>query len=442
MDNAHEAPEGPRPRERKPGGWVDGLKNKGTKDRPRWYCRYVGADGRQHEKATKQPSKDLARDYLVQIQARVARGEVGLVQTGPKEKRQKHATLGDLLAEFCDKVDTPKIRKLHRYKIAARSVVKQHIKPDPIHARPASEVRPAEVRGFQRRLLDKGLAPGTVNTVLRYLGAAYSWGREAEFIPSIVSPTAAVQRLAVTPLDDCYSLTEIHRLFTFMATKDPPEFCGRSLYPLVWACAYTGARRGELMGLTWPHVHLDAVVPYIEIRYSYQDATKTGRTWACPIHPEWLPELRRWAAECPKTEAQSVFPVESLTRARRLKGWRRPNNHDLLGLPRLLGAADVHIPVNRTELEGRDPARKVFHAFRHSLTTIAGDQGLDVDIISRCLGHSTGKTSAPSTANYLHPSRGRIYAEFSRLTLQPPPEAGVSRLDDKRRRSLASVGPE
>ena len=66
------------------------VNNRGTKDHPNYYCRYVDLDGKRKQVRTKQPTKALAMRFLADIESRVARGEPGI----PDRKKQhaKHIT--------------------------------------------------------------------------------------------------------------------------------------------------------------------------------------------------------------------------------------------------------------------------------------------------------------------------------------------------------------
>jgi integrase len=57
-----------------------------------------------------------------------------------------------------------------------------------------------------------------------------------------------------------------------------------SLYPLVAFLAYSGARKGEALGLHWHDVDLASQL--VAIRYSYKGTTKSGRHRTVPISPE------------------------------------------------------------------------------------------------------------------------------------------------------------
>src|SRR5690242_12807985 len=51
--------------------------NRGTKDAPNWYVGYR-ANGRWVYKASRQPTKALAKRWVAEIESRIARGQVGI----------------------------------------------------------------------------------------------------------------------------------------------------------------------------------------------------------------------------------------------------------------------------------------------------------------------------------------------------------------------------
>ncbi|HNK47017.1 MAG TPA: hypothetical protein PKL17_19695, partial [Pseudomonadota bacterium] len=67
--------------------------NRGTKDRPQWYCRYVDLDGKRKHRPTHQPSKALAMRFVAEVEARVARGLVGIPEKHSPERQGKALTL-------------------------------------------------------------------------------------------------------------------------------------------------------------------------------------------------------------------------------------------------------------------------------------------------------------------------------------------------------------
>lgn len=62
--------------------------------------------------------------------------------------------------------------------------------------------------------------------------------------------------------------------------------------PMIWTGLYTGLRKGELLGLRWIDVHLDAM--RIDVNRSYGGLPKSGKPRYLPLHPDLAPVLRTW----------------------------------------------------------------------------------------------------------------------------------------------------
>jgi hypothetical protein len=51
---------------------------RGTRSDPRWFVKYKDVDGRWKMRLSKQPTKETAKKYLAQVEARVAKGKIGI----------------------------------------------------------------------------------------------------------------------------------------------------------------------------------------------------------------------------------------------------------------------------------------------------------------------------------------------------------------------------
>ena len=102
--------------------------NRGSKDRPRWYCRYVDTDGKRKQRATHQPNKKDALRFLGQIEERIAQGKVGIVEPTPAELERTTVTVRELVARFLGDVEDvpgyapPRIKSIERYRRDAHSL--------------------------------------------------------------------------------------------------------------------------------------------------------------------------------------------------------------------------------------------------------------------------------------------------------------------------------
>jgi hypothetical protein len=88
--------------------------NRGTKDRPNWYVSYKDSNGKRKCSPTGQPTKKLAEHYRAEVEARIARGIIGIPE--PETKPQAVLTVGQLIERFLSEYVGPKVRKLDQYK--------------------------------------------------------------------------------------------------------------------------------------------------------------------------------------------------------------------------------------------------------------------------------------------------------------------------------------
>jgi integrase len=81
--------------------------------------------------------------------------------------------------------------------------------------------------------------------------------------------------------------------------------------------AFTGLRRKELAEVCWGDVHLDSLIPYVQLR---AEQTKTGEAIALPLHPFIVDELKSLMPGMPETKLFSFLPegrtmLKDLTKA-------------------------------------------------------------------------------------------------------------------------------
>lgn len=375
--------------------------NRGTKNRPNYYCRYLDSDGKRKCRATHQPTKELARRFLTEIEARIARGQIGMPDPTPSERQQQALTVGELFERFLSEYSRPRIRNLAGYRAQARSAYNQRIKPYPIAGMEAAKVRPPQLAALRDALARDGFSAGTINGVLRWLSTAFTWAITAELVP-IRNPLTGVERMGEVPLDEHYSLDEVQ---TLLALPNLP--------PMVAAALYTGMRKGELFGLSWDCVRFD--LGSIEVKRSFKGPPKSGRPRTIPLHPELAPILRAWRQRCPDTPERLVFPVVTAS------GPRMGVVNDGDDIRLLLQAQGC-----------RHDFRRPWHAFRHTFATLFCESGGAPDALERILGHSSAGNRI--TANYIHASLDYVARELGKLRLAPPAPAGILQLDAARRR--------
>ncbi len=185
---------------------------------------------------------------------------------------------------------------------------------------------------------------------------------------------------------------------------------------MIATALYCGLRKGELFGLRWIDLALDA--GRIDVNRSYKGLPKSGKARHLPLNPELTVILRTWREQCPPTEDGFVFPVEAAPGR-----FRMGAKEDGLRLNELLRDAKCHVPA------------KPWHALRHTFASHFIMAGGNILTLQRLLGHADLKM----TQRYAHLAPGFMAAEVARMTFAAPRPADVADLGDERRRRMADA---
>ena len=363
--------------------------NRGTKDRPNYYCRYVDLDGKRKQVRTKQPTKALAMRFLADIESRVARGEPGI----PDRKKQhaKHISVRELVTRFLTEYNPPRLRDRARYIAEIKSNFQARLLPFPIADMAAASVKKQDVAAY-RDALRKSYANGTINLSLSKLSLLFSWAIDSELIDC--RNPCRVQRMITTPSEEHYTREHVERLLS-------PEH----LDPMVATALYTAMRIGELYGLRWDCVRFD--ISAIVVKASFTGLPKNGKARTIPIHAELVPILTAWREQSPQTAQGLVFPVKTRT------GYHMGSNDDGRRIRPSLEAANVPSTF-----------RNPWHAMKHTASTLMAESGVHPSAIDIITAHSSGTNRI--TAAYTHVTNlAFLSRELAKMTLKPRESAQI-----------------
>lgn len=181
-------------------------------------------------------TKGAAEAHLVDLLGKQARGETIDPDTTP---------VADYLVSWIDgRGDELAPLSVTQY----RSVVKNHVRGSTLGGLPLGKVRRADIRSHEKELAAKGLSPATVNVIRAVLSRAFGDAIEDNLIG--VDPT-----IGKRPRQGAGETRRSERRFTVWTPDELRTLLGAASgdrLEALWRLAVaSGARRGELLGVTW-----------------------------------------------------------------------------------------------------------------------------------------------------------------------------------------------
>jgi integrase len=293
-----------------------------------------------------------------------ANADQGLVYDAAK------LTTGEYLtAWLADSVkDTVRQRTYERYE----SLVRVHIVPTLGRVK-LKNLTPAHVRGFYREKLDSGLAPRSVLHIHRTLSKALKQAVDDGLMPR----NAAASVRPPQPRKEEIQPLSREQVHTFLKAVS-----GDRLEALYVVAITAGLRRGELLGLKWEDLDLDAGM--LQVRRTLSE-TSSGHIF-----------------EAPKSgKGRGVRLTQRATAA--LRNHRKLQLEEKLQLGSLWEENGlIFASETGTPIQGRNmmrhfkirldraglPSTFRFHDLRHTCATLLLRQGVHVKFVQELLGHS------------------------------------------------------
>jgi integrase len=354
-----------------------------------WYIRYVDLDGRRKQRASHQPTKQLARKLLVEIEARIARGQVGLPALSAEKPRE--LTVAELCERYVTLYSRPRIKDIQVYRVEQRSALKRIL---PVFGeRLAGSLTRADIARL-RDQLSLRYKPNTVRSTLRPLSTAYSWAKR-EGLLDCANPCVGVEHAPRESLLEFLDKDEVGRLLVRLQeqARTYNGFRDWLLYATVALTVRTGLRKGELFGLRWQDV--DLKTRRLDVARSYRTLPKSGQVRHLRLPIQLVPLLGEWRTRCPATPEGLVFPVPVMNQKRLRMG----RKIDMLGLPEALAALGVR------------PLRRHWHALRHTFASHFIMAGGNILTLQKILGHADIKL----TLIYAHLAPDFLGEEMDRI---------------------------
>lgn len=177
----------------------------------------------------------------------------------------------------------------------------------------------------------------------------------------VESPLAHLRTKPVSPKSrDAFTPAELKKI---------GEHADDFMRPIFVVGMYTGLRLGDICGLKWTEVDLDA-------GWIRKEMNKTGETVSIPI----MPVLGVYITELPRHDgAQYVLPEQQQMHTDNPSGIS-------YRVKKLLQALGI---TSRSTVNGRQRSTKDLHSMRHTFCWLAAQHGMPLPVVQSIVGHLT-----------------------------------------------------
>ncbi|MCR5022081.1 site-specific integrase [Ruminococcus sp.] len=266
------------------------------------------------------------------------------------------------------------------------------------------KITPRHIQAFVNSLTKPGanertgepLAPKTIRHYLTLISDVFNYGVRMGVVAD--NPCSKVYLPKNTSKEKQIYSQEEMTIFLHMLADEPIKY--RAFFYLI---AYTGFRRGEMLGLEWKDVDFrDNIISvrrtsnYTSDKGTYTDTTKTKRSQrTVKIAPEIMSLLR----ELRDYQEDQAFKIGSkwVENDRLFTSWD--------GSP-----MDLNTPYNYLLkfCRAHDLPFYGIHSFRHFAASALISAGLDITTVSGALGHSCSGTTLNTYSHMFQTAQARV----------------------------------
>jgi len=315
-------------------------------------------------------TKELAAEVLAKIVKDVEAGGAGL----PRD-RSDVPNMDALSKEWL-------ARRMKTNRSARNDVGRwKHLSPTFGKMQP-HEVNAANLRRFIEGKLAAGLAPTTVGHTIRLISSLFTDLREQGLVDS--NPVATLTRATRRLFRSIYDVAST----PFLARQEDIERLYRALpepHSVIFAVGVmAGPRVGEILGLDWKDVDLEA--RRIRIHQQAQNGrltcVKDDESRLVPISTSLAPVLTQWRLA---TGGQGLL----FTPACPTRGGRP----DIGTAPAFIRPHTVHKALAKALTKCKLPPMTLYQCTRHSFASQWVMNGGSLELLAKILGHSSTSTS-------------------------------------------------
>jgi integrase len=264
-----------------------------------------------------------------------------------------------------------------------------------------------DAEGLYRAMATSGLSPATI----RYVHAVLRRALNRAFVRGLVLRNVA-DGASLPHADqketEAFTPEEVRR-FLQAAKHDRLE----ALYVLAITC---GLRQGELLGLRWDDVDLEA--GRLTVRRQVQRSRDGSGMISGPTKNKKSRTIRLGRVAIEALKAHRDAQAEDVASAKGL--WRDPN---------LVFSSTIGTPLDPSNLVGRSfkpllrraglPSIR-FHDLRHACATLLFSEGVPVKVVQEVLGHSSVSVTMDVYSHILPDMQERAAAAMDELLSEKP----------------------
>jgi integrase len=333
-----------------------------------WVGSWYGPDGRKIMRKVGPARTEHERDGLTRTQAEARFRKMRESTRTPAPAARM--TMQEAGAELCRRLELRGRKKSHRLTVAAD--LRNHIAPF-FAGKELARVDPEDIERYIATKL-KTLSPKTVRNHVNTMHSIFDIGMRLDWCQR--NPVKLADRPVIKTTETRIKFLSQAELEKLLALPYPADALGRIEPTLYLTAAMTGLRQGELLGLRWRDVDLDArrvrvVSPYV--RGEFADPKSEGSGRSVPLAQrvaEALGLLRESSyyshdSELVFCHPESGNPLDRSKLVRRFK--------------QRLREADVR-PI-------------VFHELRHTFGTRMAGAGVPLRTIQHWMGHADAETT-------------------------------------------------
>jgi integrase len=354
---------------------------------PFWFACYSDRNGKTARRSTKSSDRPTANRMALEwerIEHEAKSGQVTVATFQKVVAEVSERVIGESLPsqtvrQYLEEWLTSNVRKnsaatLERY----RNTVKLFLVAiGPAADQPLRLLQPRHIDLFLNRRLDSGVAPKTAIVDVKTLSIALHRAERYGYLDK--NPVGAVKLpKAVSSEREVFTINEIHRLVSAAPNED--------WQTLILLGAFTGARLGDCVRMTW-----DNVIPELKVIAYKQE--KTGKAVVLPVHEDLRTHLVRLS------ERGTIGPL-----CRSLASRGQAGKHGLSeGFKRVVDRAGLDLMVVKGK-GTRNFAKRTFHSLRHTFSSLLAGHGVSEELRMKLTGH----TSRDIHQKYTHVDTGTL----------------------------------